>query len=303
MAGITSFFAAFLAAAQALAGADSFPCEKLGEEGVRIFEGIGPAAEPVAIAPIRLKKGVLLARERYPLTTRWLTFDDLDFATDGGKFPALAFRAFRIGGKSSFCTSTFRENVFGPRQDGSFLLRCLVDEDGDGRFESSRAHGELVSYNMRTGKTGRPTGIVPPLRPLPKPVALVENEAATDPSPFFVPRIVSELRVRGVGPETLTLVAATEVAMTPGPGGGRVEGGGDEQVMILPLREGSWTSPSGRTILLSRTGKDWHARLSGAAPAPARLLCGGSVVGTGTLYSIMSEGGMSVVRGPDPTPR
>jgi hypothetical protein len=304
MAGITAFFAALLVTAQAVAaGGDSFPCDKLGEESVRIFEGIGPAAEPAAAAPVRLKKGALIARERYPLVARWLTFDDLALATDGGKFPAVAFRAFRIEGKPSFCTSTVRENVFGPRQDGTFLLRCLVDEDGDGRFESSRAHGELVSYNMRTGKTGRPTGTVPPLRPLSKPVALVENEAARDPSPLFAPRIVSELRVRAIGPETLTLVAATQVVMSPGPDGGRVEGGGDEQVMTLPLREGSWTSPSGRTILLARQGKDWHARLSGAAPAPVRLLCGGSVVTTGTLFSIMTEGGMSVVRGPDAPPR
>jgi hypothetical protein len=280
-----------------------FPCEKLEEEGLRVFEGIGPAAEAPAPAPILLKKKALLLRTRHPLLTRWLTFDDAALATDGGKLPPLAFRAFRIAGKVTFCTSTRRESVFGPNaQDGNFLLRCLVDEDGDGRYESHRAHGELVSYNSRTGARGKPTGAVPPLRALPRPVRLVESDAVKDPNAAFAPRILSELRVAAITDSDLVLAASSQVVMLPDPVGGRFRGGEADRITV-PLREGTWTSPAGQTLVLSRKGKAWYARPAPAA-VPGALLCGGSVVATGSAYSIMSEGGMSVIgRSSLPPPR
>jgi hypothetical protein len=297
MINFSFIVAGLLSAAQAASVGGGFPCEKLRDEGVRVFEGIGaPDAQPSA--PVRLKKKALLARQRYPLTTRWLTLDDQALASEGGKFPAVPFRAFRIDGKTIFCTSAHRDSLFGPRtQDGNFLLRCLIDQNGDGRFESFRAHGELVAFNSRTGKSGEPTGAVPGVRPLPKPLALVESPAAKDPNPGFTPRIFSELRVAGVTDQAVTLQSMSHVAMLPGSFGERFRGSEDQETWTVPLREGSWTSPSGQTILFSRKGKDWYAALAGGAAASgATLQCGGSVVAIGDKFTIMSEGGMSVVR-------
>jgi len=300
MTGFDVWGAAMLAAAMAAQPAadqpGAFPCGSLGNEGYKIFEGIGAPAEPPTAAPVRLKKNALLAVERYPLETRWLTFDDAALASDGGKLPPIPFRAFRIDGSRAYCTSTWREAVFGPRnQDGNYLLRCLVDEDGDARFESFRAHGELVSYNMRSGKTGKPTGAVPPTRRLPKAVALVESAAVRDPNAAFAPRLVTELRVVKLTAQDVTLGLETQVAMLPGRSGERFRGAGDVQTMTVPLREGTWTSPAGTSIVLTRNGRDWFAAVAGRSGPPARLQCGGSVVDTGTMFTIMSEGGMSVV--------
>ena len=126
-----------LAVAQAGPEGDSFPCETLGDaEGLRIFDGIGPA-EAAPAEPIRLKQGARLARLAFPLTARASTFDDPALATDGGTVPAMSFRSFLINGRPRLCTPTLRESVFGPlNADGDFLLRCLLDRDNDGRFES-----------------------------------------------------------------------------------------------------------------------------------------------------------------------
>ena len=300
MISMSFIVAGLLSAAQATAvSGPGFPCERLQNEGFRIFESIGaPEAQPSA--PVRLKKKALLARERHPLTTRWLTVDDQALATEGGKFPAVPFRAFRIDGKPSFCTSVHRDSLFGPStQDGQFLLRCLIDQNGDGRFDSFRAHGELVSYNSRTGKSGEPTGVVPAVRPLPKPLALIESAAAKDPNPTFAPRIFSELRVQAMTDQAVTLESNSHVAMLPGSFGERFRGSEEAETITVPLREGSWTSPSGRTILFSRKGKDWYAAMAGGGASGAALQCGGSVVAIGDKFTIMSEAGMSVVRRAD----
>jgi hypothetical protein len=294
---IEIFLAGLMVVAQAaVASAGEFPCDKLADEGYRIFEGIG-GAEAGSAEPVRLKKKALLARDRHPLATRWLTLDDQALATDGAKLPSLSFRAYRIDNSTRFCTSTHRDGVFGPRtQHGQFLLRCLIDQDGDGRYESYRAHGELVSYNSRTGKTGAASGIVPQARALPKPVALTESASAKDPNPAFAPRIFSELRVVDITDQSVTLSSAAHVAMLPGSFGERFRGSEEEGTFTVPLREGNWTSPTGRTFQFSRKGKAWYAASSGPAPSPAKLQCGGSVVAIGDKFTIMSDGGMSVVR-------
>jgi hypothetical protein len=294
MFGLTLFLAGLAAAAQAADAGDIFPCDKLGDGGFRIFEGIGPLAERKPAVPLRLKKGARFRRETYPLLTRWLTFDDQALATEAGKFPPMAFRAFRIDGERRYCTSMFRESVFGPRvADGNFHLRCLYDQDGDGRLDSYRAHGELVSYNMRTGKTGRPSGNTPPRRALPKPVTLIETGSTSDPNPAFAPRITEDLKVTKIGPGEVTLAAVAEVSTLPA--GSGLRGVGKGRTMTVPLREGLWTSPDGRTLELSRKGSEWFALLGGEPRSTAGLQCGGSVVVTGTQFTILSEGGMSVI--------
>ncbi len=271
----------------------SFPCDKLGDEGFRVFESIGSESQPAA--PAQVKRKALIARTVLPLSSRWLTLDDAALATDRGKLPAIAFRAYRIGGTLTYCTSTRRDALFGA-DDRSlhFLLRCLIDADGDDRYEAFKPHGELVPYNSRTGKTGTGTGIVPQARPLPKPVALIESSAAKDPNPAFAPRIVSELRVAAVSETELVLGATTQVSMLPGGSGERFRGSQDEARITVPLTEGEHALPDGRALRLARKGKGWTA-VSGRAARIADLQCGGSVVAIGDRYTIMSDGGMSVI--------
>lgn len=292
-----------MAAQSTGAATADFPCERLGDDGYRIFEGIGAPAGAQAPAAVRLRKGAVLAAERYPLQSRLLTFDDSALATDGGKVPALPFRAYRIDGKPTFCTSSWRETIFGSRdRDGNYMLRCLFDEDGDGRYERFRAYGELVSYNMRTGKRGQPSGSEPTRHDLPKAVALIESESVRDPNAAFAPRIVSEIRVGKVTANEVTLRFISHVATLPGRSGEIFRGASEPETVTIPLREGNWSSPAGRSIALSRKGRDWYATAAPASGSTARLLCGGSVVDTGTSFTIMSDGGMSVIGKDIPPP-
>ena len=287
--------AALLAlATPAAAQVASFPCEQLGDSGTRVFDAVGPAAAPRSSAPVRLRKNALLARERFPLEAASFTFDDAALATDGGTLPALSFGAYRIGGALRFCSQESRDGVFGPRnRDGMYMMRCLVDSDGDGRFEGFRAHGELVPIS-RSGKTGAPTGIVPPLHPLPRPVALVRSAAAPDAQLRDAPRLVVETRVSGLTATAATVRTRAQVMIYPGQSDERI-GADYESVAAIPLREGRFELGFGRTILLARNGKSWQALLGGSTSAPAELQCGGSVVAVGSTFTILRDGGMSVL--------
>jgi len=295
--------AAAMTAQSTAAATMDFPCERLGDEGYRIFEGIGAPTEPQAPAAVRLRKGALLAAERYPLQSPLFTFDDGALATDGGTVPALPFRTYRIAGKPAFCTSTWRETIFGPKdRDGNYMLRCLFDEDGDGRYERFRAYGELVSYSMRTGKRGQPSGSVPTRHDLPRAVALIESASVRDPNAAFAPRIVSEIRVGKVTANEVILRFISRVATLPGRSGEIFRGASEAETVTVPLREGNWISPAGRSIALARKGTDWYATVAPASTSTALLLCGGSVIDTGTSFTIMSDGGMSVIGKGNPPP-
>lgn len=303
MRGYELIAATMLAAAQpAGEPAASFPCDKL-PEGALLFEGVGAPTGPAATAAVALKKGARLTRHTYPLATRWMTLDDNVLATDGGKFPPIYFRPVWAEGQRRLCTSTVRDNVFGtPRSDGTYLLRCLVDQDGDGRFESSRAFLELVSYNLRTGKTGKPSGGIAPTRPLPKPVGLVEGGAGGERGPAWTPRVVEDLRVIEMTEAEVTLASRGFVQRGAG-AGGSLSGKGVGETFTLPLREGRWSGPDGLELVLSRKGKAWLASPAGSPRSGARLQCGGGAVQTGDEITLMTEASMNVLSSRPVPPR
>jgi hypothetical protein len=211
----------------------------------------------------------------------------------------MSFRSFLINGRPRLCTTTLRESVFGPpNADGDFLLRCLLDRDNDGRFESFLAYADTVRFNRFTRRVEEPSNSFAQVRLLPKAVGLIEHRPQ-DRKTDLIPRVIEDVRIAGITADRMTLAARAWVAM--GPGSDRALGsGGKGPTLDVPLREGIWTSPGGARLQLSRKGKDWFALALAPGRSSARLQCGGAVVATGTDYTIMSETGMSVVTEPRP---
>lgn len=287
---------AFLAAQPAVGQPGSFPCDDLGSGGYRVFEGLGPPAPARASGPVRLRRNAVLASEQRLLEVRWLTLDDSNLATGGGALPPVPFRAYTIDGQRRYCTTTVREELFGPAVGpGRFLLRCLTDADDDGRYEGFQAHGELVRINARSGRAGLPTGATPPTGTLARSVRLIEAPEVRDPDPGYAPRVRAELRVARVNATEVTLRHINQVDMYPANLPRYLRDAGDFRTLTLPLREGAWTAPDGWTILLERDGRQWQATVSDSWGAQASLQCGGSVVDTGTHYVVMGDGGMAIL--------
>jgi len=290
----TSLVATLAALGEAAAAAQAvdFPCARLNDGGTRIYEAIGPRIAAKSASPVRLKRNAVLADDRHDLQTRWRTPDDTALSTDGGTARPLAFRTYRIANMSTPCTSMSRDTLFGPRnRDGSYALRCLFDTDGDGLFDAFRAHGELVSYNSRTGAIGKAAVTAPPTRPLPKPMRLADG--GTDPSPDFAPKVLSRIRVGKLTKDSAELIFASGVTAGPEIFGGLLGRPGGQSVQ-MPLREGDWTGPHGARLTLTRKGGDWYASVPDGYGVPPRLQCGGSVVEVGDSFTVMTDGGMSM---------
>jgi hypothetical protein len=71
----------------------------------------------------------------------------------------------------------------------------------------------------------------------------------------------------------------------------------------MPLREGRWSEPDGRELVLSRKGKNWLATPAGSPRSEARLHCGGGVVQTGDHITLMTEASMNVLTSRPVPPR
>jgi hypothetical protein len=299
LAGAAALAAALSAQAAAQPPVPASPCERAAdpERAYQIHEALGPAGATRAAAPVRLKRGAVIARETRPFAVRWMTLDDAALATANGTRPAIAFRAYRIAGAQAFCTTAVRDDLFaadtGP---GRFLLRCLEDRDGDGRYESYRPNTELVAYNMRRGRIGAPSGAAPVSAPLPRPVRLVEG--GQDVNAGMAPRVEAELRVVAIGPGEVTIRSSNSVAALPRALARMLRSDAGGTTFAVPLAEGTWTSPEGWTLSLARSGRNWAASAGGSWGARAAFLCGGTVVDTGSSYAVLGDGGYAIFAKP-----
>jgi hypothetical protein len=291
-AGALALAATLSAQAAAQPPASTSPCELTSapDGAFQIHEALGPASDVRRAEPVRLRRGAVIARETRPFAVRWMTLDDPALATANGTQPAIAFRAYRIAGAEAYCTTARRDELFaGETGPGRFLLRCLEDRDGDGRYESYRPHTELVAYSMRGGRIGTPTGAVPFSAPLPRPIRLVEG--GQDVNALMAPRVEAELRVVAVGPSEMTVRSSNSVATLPRAVARMLRSESGGTTYAVPLAEGTWTSPEGWTLALARSGRNWTVAAGPSWGARASFLCGGTVVDTGSSYAVLGGGG------------
>jgi len=271
----------------AMAQGVPFPCAELDRGEPRIFSDLAPNSAESVDMPVAVRRGAILARQERLFLSEWMTVADTALATASGTTSPILFRPYRIAGAKRFCTMTQRDDIFGPPPAaGNYLLKCLVDADGDGQFEAFRRHGELVSYNLRTGERGSPSGIVQQDQPLQVPFALVPTSMPKTPMMGFEPRLQSRLDIIKMDKAEITLRWRTQVSTEPGKA--KFRGGGFEERHVMPLQDGARAALGEYTVELHQTGRKWTATASPDEQQAEYRVCDGSVLQAGGLFWIVS---------------
>lgn len=282
---------AVLAAAAAIPASIDFPCDKLADP-VELFDGIeeNPAPSPGAV---EVKRKAILFERRQRLVAPAFTPSDAALANSGGRNAApVLFRNHRSGAGTMFCTQTSSEALFGA-DDAKlpFLLRCLVDKDGDGAFESFVPKVQLVSFNMRTGRPADPTGEAPALLPLPRPVTLVPAAAPAHPDPFWNADVLTQISVASVHGSDVELRFSGSVVRGPADLAGGMRGA--ESMIDLPMTDGAEVPLLGTRIRFARRDGKWMATVLDGFGRPPRLICSGAVIEAGDSFTILTPGGQA----------
>ncbi len=287
-----SWMLAALAAAAAAPASGDFPCDKIGGV-VELFDGFeeGSAPSPGAV---EVRKKAILFERRQGLVASSFTLSDAALANSGGTSAApVLFRKYRSGAETLFCTGTRSEALFGAGDAKiQFMLRCLVDKDGDGAFESFVHKGQLVPYNMRTGRTSAPTGEAPRFLPLPRPVTLVPAPAPARPDPFSSAEVLTRISVARVDGDKVELRFSGGVGRGPSSLADRMIGGA-ETIIAVPMTDGAEVPMLGTRIRFARRDGKWTAAVLDGFGRPPRLLCSGAVIEAGDTFTIMTPGGQA----------
>ena len=270
-------------------------CAELSRGEPYIFSSIVPRVPANTATPVPIRKGAALLIAIYDLKNEWFTVADTALATDGGTKAPVEFRPILIHGTRQYCSEMARDKIFGtwPGPD-NYLVRCLIDRDGDGRYEAFHRYGELVPYNMRSGKVGDPSGQTVHDRPLVAPIELIPltNPVKSSRQPI----VLTRLTVTAVSPSDMTLRLSAKIG--DGPDDGKFPGydaeRGPEQV--VPLQEGSFPV-HGYEISLRRDGKGWAAITLPLNEPPVALSCSGGIIEAASNYSLFHAGGSVTLDG------
>lgn len=270
----------------------AFPCAILGKTEARVFEGFEPAsASKGNLKPIKVRKGAVLGEEKRPIRTGWMMIDASSSSTKLSLTP-MVFAPYIIGSQTHLCTSMFRAEVFGETDDhNSYLLRCVLDADKDGRYDHFHRYAELVSTNLRTGKSEKGKGVEQTDNALPQAFRLVTLADGTAiPNAAFEPRVVQRLAIQAVSKDEMIVGLASDVSILPDAFDVRRKEAA--QRITIPLRDGAEGKVGGWTITVQQGGGGWTvtAQADPSMP-PASFTCDGSVVVTGDSYTIVGAGG------------
>jgi len=293
---ISAALIAALPASNAQAQSSSELCAKLSRGEPYIFSGIALRSAASTAAPVPIKNKAALLVAIYDLKNDWFTASDTVLATDGGNKTPVEFRPFLINGARQYCAEMFRANIFGtlPEAD-NYLLRCLVDRDGNGRYEAFHRYGELVPYNMRTGKAGEPSGQTEHDRPL---ATLIELVPLAAPSKSFrKPVVLTRISVATVSSNEMTLRLSAKIGAGPDDEKFRSYEAEHGLEQVVPLQGAASISFHGYEIALRQDGKNWVATTRPTGELPVALLCSGGIVEAGGNYSLFHAGGAATLNG------
>lgn len=273
----------------------SFPCSKLAQGEYRVFKGLIRLNEASPI-PIKIKKGAVILQIRQALLTDWKKPEGQIGAVVPYQQPQLLFRPYRIAGVLRYCAEGQRDDVFGAGDKTvQYLLRCLVDSNADGKYDSFHRYGELVKTDYRTGKTDAPSGVVQSDLPLIKPFALTASGVTQPQNSRFEPAVQSMIKIKELRKNVASLSILTFVSFgiseTESSFGRRTE----DKILELSLQDGVETMVDGTNFVIARRGSDWTLTPNRGFGGKADLVCGGSVLDAGGTYTIFTGGGMSVV--------
>lgn len=275
--------------AAALAGAEvsSFPCDKLRPVMFEVYEGFEPAPAPPG--PVKVKRKAVLYDGAAPLIARDYMLAEPTVAAD----KAILFHPYREGQERLLCTNSRSDALFGAGDEAAqFMLRCLVDADGDGRFEAFSRRVELFPFG-KDGKFPNPPPTPAPVlgSPLPRPVTLVEKPgpALRAKGPYQI-AARSRIVVSRVEGNQVELSFSGEASIAD-----RLLSAGEETVYAVPMADGAVVPIGGTRIRFARRGSYWTAEaLDGFGRAP-RLHCSGSVAEVGDTFTLLGASQQTVI--------
>lgn len=274
-------------------GSGSFPCEKLGNGLLQVYDSFkAPAAAP---APVQVKKKAVLYQQAAPLLAR--TFAIGEGAISGAE--RLVFSPYRSGSQSLFCTRGRSDALFGAGDEASqFLVRCLADRDGNGTYESFTRRGPLVRADRmpRTLPAASEAPEDSALLPLSRPLTLVEKPGLIDPATSLMqPRALTRITVSALHGNQVELKFSGQLTSVPDHVAGMFGMASQEAVYMLPMTAGATVPVGGTRIRFDKSGSRWTATvLDGFGPAPA-LRCGGTVAEVGDTFTVLGAGGQAII--------
>jgi hypothetical protein len=175
------------------------------------------------------------------------------------------------------------------------MLRCLIDRDGDGVYESFSRIGRLVPIPTRRPRILPAAEPEPPaeIMPLAAPVTLVRRDGIPNPNQEFEPRTLTRITVRRARDAELELRLEDGVVRGPE----RMvelfsEAAADE--VTVPLSDVAETTIQGIRFRFVRAGSGWTATVLDGAAAEPKLHCSGAVVETGDTFTVLHPGGQSM---------
>jgi|GEM_PF-6487079 len=292
------------AAVAAVAGiavpAEDFPCDTLSNGTLEVYDRIEESAAPV-LGAVDVRKKAILFERRQALIAQLYTLADNSLATGADAARPILFRKYRSGADISFCAQTRNEALFGAGDiKMQFMLRCLIDRDGDGAYESFVHKAQLVPYNMRTGRTSAPTQEAPGILSLPRPVTLVPTASPARTDPFSNAEILTRISVGRVDNANVEIRFSGGVRRGPASLADRLMG--TETIVAVPMTESEVTVLGTRIRFVRGSGK-WTAAVVDGFGRPPRLQCQGAVIETGDTFTIMTPGGQQTVARADLRPR
>lgn len=273
-----------------------FPCDKLTGEH-RIVAAIGPALSPATRSAVKVKKKAVVANQERPLLWHWSKPEGAIGSVVPYQKPQLFFRRYLIDGNVQNCAEGRRDDVFGANDAAQqYLLRCLVDADGDGRFEAYRRHVELVRMDERTMKPGPSLGVEQSDESLVQPFRLVPATEAKAFNSAFELRIRSVIGVKEVRKDTVVLQSHSRVDTFPRDLGDRSSNPPNSPTVELPLQHGLDTLVDGTRIVIAGSSGKWTVSAPDGFGETAQLICDGRVVETSAGFAILHAGAMTILQ-------
>lgn len=277
---------------------EPFTCKEVSSRDLRVYRSLGLPVNKVQTASVKVKKGAVIVDEERAFLADW-------FKPEGGvggvipyKQPQIVFSLYLIDGQERVCSTQRHEDVFGSGEEKpQYLLRCLQDADGDGRFDTFHRHGELVSYNPYSGKTGTATGTPQVDHPLVQPLKLVTTEDPAVATARFAPILRSVVQILDVTKNSLTLRATSQVAgMAFDPKRRPVDDQIPSTEIEVPLNDGAEVLIGPTRVHIARTSSGWEVSAPDGFVNEAKLICGGTVLETPQTFTIFQGGGFGVLR-------
>lgn len=277
----------------------NFDCGPLNEGVFQIYGGIGrPIDEKPNDRPKRIKRNKVVLDE-----TRGLWFETFKPAGGvGGVIPykrsQMTLSKYLVNGQEQLCTSSRHEDVFGEEEkEQKFGLRCVKDSDLDGRFDTFRRYGELVSYNFDTGERGVATAPPQVDQPLVQPFRLEETASQIPKSTRTNKTLRSILHITGFTRERFTLRFSTSVSIRGSIEKARsIRERAPYSEQTIPLVDGATAIIGGVEARISRRSSKWNISVPQGLTDEAKLVCGGAALQTNSSIVVFTAGGLATIR-------